>query len=65
VSNAQKETAALEPADDTILGKIREAILPDDGQTASRAATRDAHVMLTVIPEEATVDQVVHILQVG
>lgn len=65
VTNAEADTAALRPADNTIIGKIREAILPDDSQQADRAAIHDHLVTLTVIPHEDDADRIVDIIQAG
>ncbi len=65
VSDASAEAAKLEPADDTLIGKIREAVLPDDGQRASRAAVKDNLVMLTVVPDATNGERIVDIIQAG
>ena len=62
---AAATTSGLAPADDTLLGHIREAILPDDSTRATRAAA-DAHeVMLVVVPGADDADQIVARIQAG
>ncbi len=64
VSIAEPDAAAVQPADDTLIGKIREAVLPDDGQRADRAAVRENLVALTVTPgSTSNVDRLVGIIQ--
>ena len=62
---AAPDAASLEPADDTLVGKIREAVLPDDGQRADRAAVREHLVTLTVWPGEVDADRIVSTIQAG
>lgn len=54
---------AVKPADDSIIGRIREAVLPDDSEQATRAALRndDAILVLRPLPEE--VETAIRILQ--
>ena len=59
------DTAPLEPADDTLIGKVREAILPDDGQRGERAAAHEKLVTLVVTPHEDDADRIVAIIQAG
>ena len=66
VTIAEPDPAAVQPADNTFVGKIREAVLPDDGQRADRAAVRENLVALTVVPTGTSdVDRLVGIIQAG
>ena len=65
ITEADAEAAALRPADDTLVGKIREAVLPDDGQRGERAAVREHLVALTVTPADSDADRIIGIIQAG
>ncbi len=65
VSTTSADAAHLAPADQTIIGKIRETILPDDSQRATRDAVASGDTRLVVVPSVETVDQVVDIIQAG
>jgi hypothetical protein len=51
------------PADPGILGGLREAILPEDSQTTTRAAIRDDDAVLTLRPTRAQVEIAVSVLR--
>jgi hypothetical protein len=51
------------PADEGILGRIREAILPEDSETATRAALRNDDAVLTLRPLKQEVETAVRVLQ--
>ena len=53
----------LAPADESVIGYIREALLRDDGQTGKRNAIANNDVMLTVMPHDGQVDRIVDIIQ--
>jgi hypothetical protein len=55
--------AATTQADPGILGRLREAILPEDSQTATRAAIRDDDAVLTLRPTRAQVEIAVGVLK--
>ena len=55
--------AATAPADDSIVGRIREAILPEDSEAATRAASRNDDAVLTLRPLPAEVETAVRVLQ--
>ncbi len=65
VCATSEAAAGLAPADQSIIGKIRETILPDDSQRATRDAVASGDTRLVVIPSAETVDQVVDIIQAG
>jgi hypothetical protein len=51
------------PADDSIIGRIREAVLPEDSETATRAALRHDDAIVTVRPLREEVETVVRVLE--
>ena len=55
--------SATQPADPGILGRIREAILPEDSETATRAAMRSDDAVLTLRPLPGEVEAAVRILK--
>lgn len=55
--------AATQPADGGILGRLREAILPDDSTIATRAAVQNDEAVLTLRPLAHEVENAVRILQ--
>jgi hypothetical protein len=55
--------AATQPADPGIIGRLREAVLPDDSQTATRVALRDDDAVLTLRPTREQVETAVAILK--
>ena len=64
--NAAQDPAARAAsihADDGIIGRIREAILPEDSERAHRDAVRDQDAILEVRPLPGEVEQVVSILE--
>ncbi|WP_158743195.1 hypothetical protein, partial [Acidisphaera sp. L21] len=63
ITEAKGNQPDLEPADQSIIGHIREALLPDDGQVGKRAAIADNDVTLTVLPQDGEVDRIVDIIQ--
>ncbi|WP_158742456.1 hypothetical protein [Acidisphaera sp. L21] len=63
ITEAKGNQPDLEPADQSIIGHIREALLPDDGQVGKRAAIVDNDVTLTVLPQDGEVDRIVDIIQ--
>ncbi len=50
------------PADQGLLGRIREAILPEDGETAIRSARHNNETILTLRPMPEEVDRAIAIL---
>ena len=65
LADATVEAGNLAPADDTIVGRIREAIFPDDSQSATHKAVSEGDVMLTVWPELEHTDRAIGIIQAG
>ncbi len=65
ITDAAADAAGLKPADDTIIGKIREAVLPDDGSRATRNAIKENLVTLKVALGDADADRVATIIQAG
>ncbi|WP_158742733.1 hypothetical protein [Acidisphaera sp. L21] len=63
IMEARGNRSDLQPADKSIIGHIREALLPDDGQVGKRAAIADNDVTLTVLPQDGEVDRIVDIIQ--
>jgi hypothetical protein len=63
ITAAIGDQSDLEPADKSIIGHIREALLPDDGQVGKRAAIDSNDFALTVLPHDGEVDQIVDIIQ--
>jgi hypothetical protein len=59
--SAQVQSATTQ-ADPGILGRLREAILPEDSQTATRAAIREDDAVLTLRPTRAQVEIAVGVL---
>ena len=55
--------AATRPADPGILGQLREAILPEDSETATRAAVRNDEAVLTLRPLPEEVEMAVSVLK--
>jgi len=55
--------AATAPPDDGLLGRIREAVLPEDGLTATRAAFRRDDAILQVRPLPGEVELAVRTIQ--
>ena len=51
------------PADDTLLGRIREAVLPNEPSAASRAAIAGHHALLEVRPQADQVEMAVRIIE--
>jgi hypothetical protein len=51
------------PADEGLLGRIREAILPEDGETAIRTAIHNNETILTLYPEPTEVEMAITILE--
>ncbi len=63
-AGADAVTAANARAPDQgIVGKLREALLPDDDTTVHREAVARGQHVLTVVPQAADTDQVVTLLQ--
>ena len=55
---------AMRPADSgSIVGRIREAILPDDSQTGTRDAARNDDAILNVRPSKEEVETAVRVLE--
>jgi hypothetical protein len=50
------------PPDDGVIGRIREAIVPEEGTNATRAAARDDDVILTLRPLREEVETAVAVL---
>ncbi|WP_158742777.1 hypothetical protein [Acidisphaera sp. L21] len=63
ITAARGSQSDLEPADKSIIGHIREALLPDDGQVGKRAAIAANDVTLTVLPQDDEVDRIVDVIQ--
>jgi hypothetical protein len=55
--------SAREPADPGILGRLREAVLPEDSQGATRSAIRNDEALLTLRPTREQVEVAVEILK--
>jgi hypothetical protein len=55
--------ADIKPADDTLIGRIREAILPDEASAGQRVAVAQDNALLNVTPSRDQVETVVRILQ--
>lgn len=55
--------AATQPADQGILGRLREAILPEDSENATRAAVQNDEAILALRPLPHEVENAVRILQ--
>ena len=56
-------TATASPADDGLIGRIREAILPEDGETATRSAIRPNETILTLRPQPDEIEKVIAIIE--
>lgn len=54
---------ALKPEDQGILGKVREAIVPDDSKTATRKAAANNASIMEVRPAKSEVETVVRIIE--
>ena len=54
---------AVEAPDQSLLGRLREAVLPDDSTTALRDAAARDETVLTVRPSAAQVETAVQVLQ--
>ncbi|WP_158745661.1 hypothetical protein [Acidisphaera sp. L21] len=63
VLEVRAERIDLEPTDKSLIGQIREALLPDDGQTGKRDAIADNDVVLRVWPQDGEADRIVDIIQ--
>ena len=55
--------AVTQPADAGILGRLREAILPEDSENATRAAVRNDDAVLTLRPLPGEVEMAVSVLK--
>ncbi|MBV9735044.1 MAG: hypothetical protein JO209_03970 [Acidisphaera sp.] len=55
--------ASARPTDDSVLGKVRAAVLPDDDTLTYSEAVRRGHAMLTVHPAPEQVETVVRVLE--
>jgi hypothetical protein len=55
--------AAAQPADRSIIGRIREAVLPEDSETGTRAAARNNEALLKLRPLPQEVETAVQVLQ--
>ena len=55
--------AATQPADPSILGRLREAIMPEDSERATRAAVRNDDAILTLRPMPEEVEMAVSVLK--
>ena len=62
-SDSGEVDASLQPKDKSLVGRIREAVLPDDGTTATRSAVRGNEAILELRPEKAEVETAIRILQ--
>jgi hypothetical protein len=62
-ANSAQVQSAIAPADPGILGRLREAVLPEDSQTATRTAIRDDDAVLTLRPTPDQVETAVGILK--
>ena len=56
---------AVAAPDQSILGRLREAVLPDDSTTALRDAASNDETVLTLRPEAAQVEDAIRIIQAG
>ncbi len=65
VTDAAAEAGHVKAADQSMIGKVREAILPDDGQRATKDAAASGDVRLVVTPMAEDVDRVVDIIRAG
>ena len=65
ITEADAVASNLAPADNTVIGRIREAVLPDDSKQATRKAVREGGVILTVWPGQDHTDRAVDIIQAG
>ena len=65
IAPAAAQSANLEPADQTLVGRIREAVLPDDGETATRMAAKKGDFLLVVMPEHGEIDRVIDTIRAG
>ena len=63
VTEARTQAETLAPADDNIIGKIRETLMPDDGTRATRAAVQEGLVLLAVAPGESDADLIIGIIE--
>ncbi len=62
-ADSAQTQGAITPADPGILGRLREAILPDDSERATRAAVRNDDAVLTVRPLPSEVEMAVGVLK--
>ncbi len=58
-----QQQADANPPDASIFGRIRQTVLPDDGNNALRAAAHDGDAVLTLRPLKAEVEMAVGILR--
>jgi hypothetical protein len=63
ITAAIDDRSDLEPADKSIIGRVRETLLPDDGQVGKRAAIASNDFALTVLPRDGEVNRIVDIIQ--
>ena len=64
--HATNDTTARQagkPADDTLIGRVREAILPDDGAKSTLAAVQNDDAILTLKPLPEEVEMAVSIIE--
>ena len=54
---------AVEAPDQSLLGRLREAVMPDDSTTALRDAASNNEAVLTLRPEAAQVEDAIRIIQ--
>ncbi|MGI3779106.1 MAG: hypothetical protein ACRYGC_17590 [Janthinobacterium lividum] len=54
---------AVAAPDQSLLGRLREAVLPDDSTTALRDAASNDETVLTLRPEAAQVEDAIRIIQ--
>lgn len=62
-ANAPDLLSAVQPADATLFGRLRDAILPDDGEAGARAAIRHDAAILNVQPRRGQVETVVQVIE--
>ena len=55
--------ANLRPADQSIVGQIREAILPDESSKLPREAVQHGQTILSVTPDKEDAEKIVDVLQ--
>ena len=62
-AQSREAKADTKPADDTLIGRIREAVLPDEASAGARAAVETDAAILNVTPTREQVETVVRTLQ--